>query len=349
MSPTNVPARPILVTGTAGFIGFHVARRLLEQGHDVVGLDGFTSYYDVQLKHDRHAILSLMPRFRSEEFMLEDSARLGDLVQALRPAIVIHLAAQAGVRYSIENPRAYVDSNIVGTFNLLEACRATPPAHLLIASTSSVYGNAPAVPFKETSESSQPVSLYAATKKATEVLAHSYAQLYGLPITAFRFFTVYGPWGRPDMALFKFTDAILADREIEVYGEGKMSRDFTFIDDLVAGIVGLIGRPPPAASAMGKRSDATSPVAPFRVVNIGASRPVGLEDFIAAIETALGRKARRRLLPMQPGDVQRTYADVTELRSLVDMPPPTPLAEGVGAFVEWYRDYYAARLAPAAE
>jgi UDP-glucuronate 4-epimerase len=348
MSPDILPQKTALVTGTAGFIGFHVARRLLEEGHIVVGLDGFTPYYDVRLKRDRHAILTAEPHFRGHEFMLEDTARLSDLVRTLRPAIVIHLAAQAGVRYSIENPRAYVDSNIVGTFNLLEACRATPPGHLLIASTSSVYGDAPAVPFRETSESSQPVSLYAATKKATEVMGHSYARLYGLPITAFRFFTVYGPWGRPDMALFRFTDAILADREIEVYGEGRMSRDFTFIDDLVAGIVGLIGRPPPVAGAPERRSAATSPVAPFRVVNIGASRPVELEEFITAIEAALGRKARRRLLPMQPGDVRRTYADVTELRALVDMPPPTPLAEGVRAFVAWYRDYHAARLVPAA-
>lgn len=324
---------PIVVTGTAGFIGFHVARRLLEDGFRVVGIDGFTDYYDVSLKRARHARLFTYPGFSSREFMLENADALHDVMEDTRPEIVIHLAAQAGVRYSLDNPRAYIDSNVIGTFNLLEACRACPPKHLVMASTSSVYGDGETVPFNERSESSRPVSLYAATKKATEVMAHSYAHLYGLPITAVRFFTVYGPWGRPDMALFKFTDAILHDREIELYGEGRMSRDFTFIDDLVEAIVALAPQPPDGNAA---DHDAAS----FRVMNIGASQPASLEEFVMTIEGALGKAARRKLLPMQPGDVHRTWADVSELRALVPGLHSTRLADGVKAFVDWYCDYY---------
>ena len=330
----------VLVTGSAGFIGFHVARRLLDKGHEVVGIDGFTPYYDVGLKRDRNAILAGMDRFTLHEFLLEDNQRLTDLVAALRPQHVIHLAAQAGVRYGLEDPRSYISSNVVGTFNLLEACRATPPKHLLIASSSSVYGAGASVPFKESAETSQPLSLYASTKKACEVISHAYSHLHSLPITAFRFFTVYGPWGRPDMALFKFTSAILEDREIEVFGGGEMLRDFTYIDDVVGGIVGLIERPPKLPGT-GARSSIDSPVAPFRAINIGASQPVGLEDFIAAIEQALGRKAKRKYLTMQPGDVRRTHADTTELTSLIHMRPPTTVQEGVANFVAWYKTHYA--------
>lgn len=332
---------PILITGAAGFIGFHVARQLLEQGHHVVGIDGMTPYYDVKLKRDRLAILAENPSFIFREFMLEDRARLADLIGSSHSETVIHLAAQAGVRYSLENPGAYVDSNIVGTFNLLEACRLAPSAHLLIASTSSVYGNGRDLPYRETSQSSEPLSLYAATKKATEVMAHAYAHLHGLPTTAFRFFTVYGPWGRPDMALFKFTAAILEDREIEIYGHGEMSRDFTYIDDLVGGIVGLVDRPPPPpGEAESGASTAESPSAAFRIVNIGAAQPIGLEEFVTTLEDVLGRKARRKYLPMQPGDVRRTYADTGVLRSLVALPAPTPIKTGIEAFVRWYKDYY---------
>jgi len=329
----------VLVTGSAGFVGFHVARRLLETGHGVIGLDAFTPCYDVELKRARSVILEGMSGFVPHEFILEDERRLTDLVADARPDIIIHLAAQAGVRHSLEEPRAFIGSNVLGTFNLLEACRVAPPQHLLIASTSSVYGDGH-IPFIETSESSLPLSPYAATKKATEVIAHSYAHVYGLPITAFRFFTVYGPWGRPDMALFKFTAALLEDREIEVFGDGQMSRDFTYIDDLVSAVVRLISVPPslPADGGGG-----ASPVAPFRVVNIGAGQPVELERFIDAIEDALGRKARRKYLPMQAGEARRTYADNAELRKLVAWGPPTPLAEGVRGFIDWYRSRYASR------
>jgi UDP-glucuronate 4-epimerase len=329
MDVRSASSAPIVVTGSAGFIGFHVARRLLEQHHRVVGIDGFTDYYDVTLKRARHAILSEMPGFDARAFMLEDADAIRRVLLEVQPKIVVHLAAQAGVRYSLDNPRAYIDSNIVGTFNVLDACREVPPDHLVMASTSSVYGDGEVVPFSENSETSRPVSLYAATKKATEVIAHSYAHLHGLPVTALRFFTVYGPWGRPDMALFKFTDAILHDREIEIYGEGRMSRDFTYIADLVDGIVALLNLPPAA-----ERS------APFRAINIGASQPVKLTEFVSAIETVLGKKARKKLLPMQPGDVRQTWADVGELRHLVPGLKPRALPDGVRAFVDWYRDYY---------
>ena len=310
----NSAKENVLVTGAAGFIGFHVARRLLKLSCNVIGVDGLTPYYDVSLKRERIGILEKRAGFQFHEFMLEDQQRLLALMQATRPVTVVHLAAQAGVRYSIENPRAYINSNIFGTFNVLEACRAAPPAHILIASTSSVYGDSNKVPFREDAETSQPLSLYAATKKSAEVIAYSYSHLYGLPTTAFRFFTVYGPWGRPDMALFLFTAAILENREIEIYGDGQMLRDFTYIDDLVDGILGLIDQPPPLLGAAAN--------APFRVVNIGSARAVGLEQFIEAIEKVVGRKARRKYLPMQLGDVRETWADTELLRWLVASHPP---------------------------
>ena len=341
-----IAGRRILVTGAAGFIGYHVSERLLALGATVVGLDGMTPYYDVRLKRARLERLAGRPGFSIHEFMLEDAARLMALVAETRPDVVIHLAAQAGVRAGLENPRAFIESNVVGTFNLLEACRETRPSHLLLASTSSVYGDGGSrAPSRETDETSRPLSLYAATKKSTEVIAHAYAHLHGLPTTAFRFFTVYGPWGRPDMAIFKFTAAILDGRAIEIYGEGRMQRDFTYVDDIVAGIVGLVNLPPPTpgaqkGEALADDEPGLSPSAPFRVVNIGAAQPVELLDFIAAIEAAVGRPAERVFLPMQPGDVRRTHADSGALRRLVTLPPATPVGEGVRAFVAWYRAYY---------
>jgi UDP-glucuronate 4-epimerase len=319
-----------LITGTAGFIGFHLAQRLLADGHAVVGIDGITPYYDQALKRRRHQRLARFPQFNARELMLEDAGQLAETVAETAADVVFHLAAQAGVRYSVENPRAYVDSNIVGTFNLLEALRARPCRHLLAASTSSVYGRNEQQPFEESHRADQPVSLYAATKKATETIAYSYANLFGIPTTMTRLFTVYGPWGRPDMALFKFTRSIIEGTPIEVYGAGKMTRDFTYVDDVVEAMGRLAERAPAAGD--GK--------VPYRVVNIGCGRPVGLEDFIATIEVAIGRKAVRRDLPMQPGDVPATWASTDLLEQLTGFRPATPLAEGVRAFVAWYRDYY---------
>jgi len=317
----------VLITGTAGFIGFHVAQRLLSEGHSVVGVDGITPYYDQALKRRRHEILGGFPQFTATVMMLEDGARLVECVRSASADIVVHLAAQAGVRYSAENPRAYLDSNIVGTFNLLEALEDVPCRHLIVASTSSVYGTSQKIPFEETQETDQPVSLYAATKKATELLAYNYACSNGLATTVIRLFTVYGPWGRPDMAIFKFTRNIIEGSPIDVYGFGNMTRDFTYVDDTVESIRRLIDRPP-------------GPDAPFRVVNVGGGQPAGLLDFISAIETAVGRKAIRRELPMQPGDVPATYASTVLLERLVGFKPQTPLAVGVGNFVAWYRDQY---------
>jgi UDP-glucuronate 4-epimerase len=330
-----------LITGTAGFIGFHLATRLLAEGHEVQGVDGMTPYYDVELKKKRHALLAQSNRFTAHLLMLQDEARLASVYRAAKPDIVVHLAAQAGVRYSLENPRAYVDSNLVGTFNLLELMRREPPKHFLFGSTSSVYGANDKMPFVETDRTDFPITLYAATKKSGELMAHSYAHLFNIPTTAIRFFTVYGPWGRPDMALFKFVDAILHDRPIEVYGEGEMSRDFTYIDDLVEAIVRLVGVVPSRENASETDDlDSRSPAAPFRVVNIGRGRPVPLLDFIAAIEAKLGKTAKRELLPMQPGDVTDTFASADLLQRLTGYRPATPVEEGVGAFVDWYRGYF---------
>ena len=316
-----------LITGTAGFIGFHVAQRLLSEGHSVVGVDGITPYYDQALKRRRHEILGGFPQFSANVMMLEDAAHLAECVRSASADVVVHLAAQAGVRYSAENPRAYLDSNIVGTFNLLEALKDVACRHLIVASTSSVYGASQQIPFEETQETDHPVSLYAATKKATELLAYDCASSNGLTTTAIRLFTVYGPWGRPDMAIFKFTRNIIEGSPIDVYGFGNMTRDFTYVDDTVESIRRLIDRPP-------------GPDAPFRVVNVGGGQPVGLLDFIAAVETAVGRKAIRRELPMQPGDVPATYASTVLLERLIGFKPQTPLAVGVGKFVAWYRDQY---------
>jgi len=335
----------VLVTGSAGFIGFHVARRLLADGHDVLGLDGFTPYYDVALKRARHAALAALPRFTPCEAMLEDEAAVAAAIAGCRPEIVIHLAAQAGVRHSLEDPLAYASANVAGTITLLEALRARPPRHLLFASSSSVYGGNPKMPFAETDRTDFPASPYGATKKAGEALTHAYAHLYGVPTTGFRFFTVYGPWGRPDMALFRFVTAIDAGTPIDVYGEGRLERDFTYIDDLVEAIVRLIDVPPRqgAPVAVSGGADSLSPIAPWRVVNIAAGRPVSLLPFIDTVERALGRAAVRRLLPAQPGDVVATWADPALLRALTGYVPETPIETGVAAFVAWHRAWAARR------
>jgi UDP-glucuronate 4-epimerase len=327
----------IFVTGAAGFIGFHLSRKLLERGHQVVGYDGMTAYYDVRLKEARLAILQEMKGFSAHIAMLEDMAALECAVGDASPDVIVHLAAQAGVRYSLENPRAYVDSNLVGGFNVLEAARIHPVRHLMMASTSSVYGANPSVPFREEDKADHPLTLYAATKKANEAMAHSYAHLWAIPTTLFRFFTVYGPWGRPDMALFKFVEAIEAGRPIDIYNHGKMARDFTYVDDLVEAIIRLMDCPPERPSS----DPATSPVAPYRIVNIGRGEPVNLLDFVEIIEQKLGKRAVRNYLDMQKGDVPQTYADSALLERLTGYRPATGAVEGVSAFVDWYREYRA--------
>ncbi len=328
----------ILVTGAAGFIGFHLSQRLLADGHEVDGYDGMTPYYDVRLKAARWAELGRFPRFRGHVAMLEDADALAAFAEP-KPDIVVHLAAQAGVRYSLENPRAYIDANLVGTFNVLELSRGA--RHLLLASTSSVYGANAATPFREIDRTDHPLTLYAATKKAGEDMAHAYAHLWKTPTTAFRFFTVYGPWGRPDMALFKFVAAGLKGEPIDVYGEGRMSRDFTYIDDLVEAVRRLIDLPPEEGAPSGPL-DSLSPAAPYRVVNIGGGRPVGLLAFVEAVERSLGRPIARRLLPMQKGDVPATCASPDLLRALTGYVPETEMETGVRAFVDWYRAAYSA-------
>jgi UDP-glucuronate 4-epimerase len=328
----------VLVTGSAGFIGFHIARRLLAEGHEVVGLDGMTPYYDVSLKERRLALLMAEPKFRAEFGMLEDRAAV-DRAMAGGHDVIVHLAAQAGVRYSLTNPEAYGASNLIGTLNLLEAARAQPPKHLLFASSSSVYGGNRETRFREADTTDSPMSLYAATKRAGEAMTHSYAHLFAIPTTCFRFFTVYGPWGRPDMALFTFVGRILRGEPIDVFGEGKMRRDFTYIDDLVEAVMRLVGTAPVAAQPVGA-SDSLSPVAPWRVVNIAGGQPVELMRFIEVIEEALRRKAEKRLLPMQAGDAERTEASTELLEALIGRMEWTSIEEGVGAFVAWYRETY---------
>lgn len=332
----------ILVTGSAGFIGFHLSEALLQAGHRVVGYDGMTSYYDVALKKRRHQLLSQHEHFHREENMLEDYDRLRAIALEEKPDVIVHLAAQAGVRYSLENPRAYVDANLLGAFNVMEVARELEVKHLLMASTSSVYGANEKIPFAETDKADAPMTLYAATKKANEAMAHSYAHLHGIPTTMFRFFTVYGPWGRPDMALFKFTKGVLEGAPIDVYNEGDMYRDFTYVTDLVRGIELLIDQPPEAPDARSRaiEGDSLSPNAPHRVVNIGNGNKVRLVDFIEAIETACGRKGIKNFMPMQKGDVPATWADNSLLRTLTGYAPQTDVREGVQKFVDWYREYY---------
>lgn len=328
----------IFITGAAGFIGHALAKRLLEGGHAVTGFDAVTDYYSPALKRARLAELSRYEGFSAIEGRLEDGDLVTRSLLACGADVVIHLAAQAGVRHSISHPQDYLSANVVGTAKLLEAVRAAKPVHLLAASTSSVYGGNAKLPFSELDKADQPLSLYAATKKSNEAMAHSYAHLFDIPTTMLRFFTVYGPWGRPDMALFKFVAAILEGKPIDIYGQGNMRRDFTYIDDLVDAIVQLVPLRPVVGAAV--EGDSLSPVAPFRVVNLAGGRPEPLLDFVAAIEKALGQKADIRLAPLQAGDPRDTAADTALLRRLVGTIPHTPIERGVASFVAWYRQYY---------
>jgi len=333
----------ILVTGAAGFIGYHVAQRILERGDTVVGLDNLNAYYDVSLKEARLARLREHPGFRFAKLDLEDREGMASLFAAEQPQRTVHLAAQAGVRYSLENPHAYLDSNLAGFINILEGCRHTRVEHLVYASSSSVYGGNTRLPFSEHDNIDHPVSLYAATKKANELMAHTYSHLFRLPTTGLRFFTVYGPWGRPDMALFLFTRAILEGRPIDVFNHGNMVRDFTYIDDIVEGVVRVLDRPAEASPTFDPaRPDPGTSNAPYRVFNIGNSQPTPLNDYIEALEAALERKAERNYLPMQPGDVPATSANTDELDAWVGFKPSTQVPEGVRRFVGWYREYYKA-------
>ena len=335
--------RTAFVTGTAGFIGYHLATLLLAKGWRVVGFDALTDYYDVALKERRQAMLLQNEHFFTTKARLEDGEAVSRAVAEADPDVIVHLAAQAGVRYSLENPRAYLDTNVIGTFNVMEAARVAEVDHLLMASTSSVYGGNTEMPFTETEKADTQMTIYAATKKANESMGHSYAHLWGLPTTMFRFFTVYGPWGRPDMALFKFTKGIIEGTPIDIYNHGEMHRDFTYVADLVEGIRLLIDAVPPGPDT-GRdalpENDSISPIAPFRVVNIGNSDKVRLLDFIEAIEDELGMKAERNYMDMQAGDVPATWADASLLQALTGHRPATDVREGVGRFVRWYREFY---------
>jgi UDP-glucuronate 4-epimerase len=333
--------KKILVTGAAGFIGFHLAKRYLNEGYPVIGIDNLNAYYDVNLKKGRLSILESIPRF---SFMKEDITEkdaLTSLFKREKPKIVVHLAAQAGVRYSLTNPHAYVDSNLAGFLNILEGCRRQDVEHLIFASSSSVYGANTRMPFSVHHNVDHPVSLYAATKKANELMAHTYACLFGLPCTGLRFFTAYGPWGRPDMALFLFTKAILENRPIDVYNNGNMRRDFTYIDDIIEGVFRLTEKvPEPNPDWRGDCPDPATSFAPYKIYNIGSNRPVELSEFILALEKELGLTANKRMLPLQPGDVPATYADVDDLMADVGFKPSTTLEDGIRHFVAWYREYY---------
>ncbi len=332
----------VFITGTAGFIGFHLALQLLREGFEVHGYDGITDYYDVAIKKQRHKILRMNACFSVTEAMLEDSKSLDAAIDMFAPEVIVHLAAQAGVRYSLENPKAYIEANIIGTFNVMEAAKRKAVEHFLIASTSSVYGANTDMPFYETANTNTQLTIYAATKKATEAMGHSYAHLWDLPTTMFRFFTVYGPWGRPDLALFKFVDAIIEGREIDIYNNGDMYRDFTYVDDIAHSIRLLIDVVPKRPNNEDEISniDSLSPVAPFRIVNIGNSEKVPLLDFINAIENELGIKAKRNYMDMQKGDVHATWANTDLLKHLTGYLPNTNFEEGITHFVAWFREYY---------
>ena len=332
----------ILITGTAGFIGFHVANLMLDNNWKVIGVDGMTEYYDISLKKARHKILQENKNFKSYETMLEDEIALCNIFEENKPSIIIHLAAQAGVRYSIENPKSYMNSNIIGTFNILEMSKIHSIRHLLIASTSSVYGSNKQMPFHENQKTNSQMSFYAATKKSNECMAHSYSHIYNIPTTIFRFFTVYGPWGRPDMALFKFTKAIFDDKEIDVFNFGKMTRDFTYISDIAEAIKLLVSKIPEEKSKRKSnyKFDSISDVAPFRIVNIGNSKPVTLIEYIETLEKEIGKKAKKNLMKLQIGDVPDTSSDITLLKELTGFIPKIHVTEGIKNFIKWYKSYY---------
>lgn len=329
----------ILITGTAGFIGQNLALHLLRDGHDVCGIDAITPYYDVSLKHDRLAYLTPFDSFTTHQVALEDFDATSGVFEGFKPDRVVHLAAQAGVRYSLENPRAYVDTNVTGSFNVIELCREHLVKHLILASTSSAYGANDQYPFVETDKTSFPLTIYAATKQASELIAHSHSHLHDLPTTVLRFFTVYGPWGRPDMAFFLFTKAMFEGRPIKVFNQGRMARDFTYVDDLTRSIELLLDRPPVRGAPISE-VDSLSPVAPYRLVNIGNANPISLFNLITEIERAVGVQAQKKLLPIQLGDVAKTYANSDLLEALTGFRPNMPIRKGVEAFVDWYRDYY---------
>ena len=348
----------ILITGTAGFIGFHLAKRLLERGDEVVGIDNINDYYDVNLKYARLAETGISreaekwhtpvqstkyPGYTFVRMNLEDRDPLTALFEKEKFDNVCNLAAQAGVRYSLENPYAYIDSNIVGFVNILEACRHHNIRHLVYASSSSVYGNNTKMPLSTSDNVDHPISLYAATKKSNELMAYTYSHLYGIPTTGLRFFTVYGPWGRPDMALFLFTKAIINDESVKIFNYGNMSRDFTYIDDIIEGVVRVIDKPP-LTSAHTKPDPSSSNIAPYKIYNIGNSNPVKLMDYIEGIENALGKKAKKEFLPMQPGDVPNTYADVSDLVRDIGYKPPTKVEDGIKKFIKWYKEFYGVKI-----
>lgn len=345
--PIYLMAMHILLTGAAGFIGFHLARRLLADGQEVTGIDSLSDYYDVRLKRDRLAQIGPVPGFSFIQADLSDASEMAGLFKDGAFDAVVNLAAQAGVRYSLQDPQAYVSSNLTGFVNVLEGCRHSRVPHLIFASSSSVYGANTRLPFSVRDNVDHPLSLYAATKKANELMAHSYSNLYGLPVTGLRFFTVYGPWGRPDMAMFRFAEAILHDKPIQLYNGGKMRRDFTYIDDVVEGIVRLLAKPPrPALEWNGLNPDPATSFAPYRLYNIGNSQPVDVLDVITLIERHFGRTAKKEMLPMQPGDVPATFADIAELSADVGFSPKTPIEVGVKRFLEWYSDYTSKRAEP---
>jgi UDP-glucuronate 4-epimerase len=344
VSPLDAyPEQPVLVTGAAGFIGYHLTERLLAEGRAVIGLDNLSAYYDIELKNARLARLHAHDRFNFAPLDLVQASDVQTLVEETRPAIVVNLAAQAGVRHSLTHPHAYVDANVTGFLNILEACRRSEVRHLVYASTSSVYGANTKMPFSTDDPVDHPLSLYAATKRANELMAHSYSHLFNIPVTGLRFFTVYGPWGRPDMALFLFTRAILAGEPINVFAGGELERDFTYIDDIVEGVRRIMDRPPePNPDWDSATSAPANSAAPFRVYNIGGGRPVRVSRFIEVLEDALGRKATKRLLPMQPGDVVATRADTDALLRDTNFAPTTPIEDGIPRFVRWYREFYGA-------
>lgn len=331
----------VLITGVCGFIGFHLSRSLLQDGYEVVGIDNLNDYYDPQLKKARLAILSQSRNFQFEKIDIKDKSGVDGVFEEHRPTHVINLAAQAGVRYSLENPYAYIDSNVVGFLNVLEACRNYPVKHLLYASSSSVYGGNKTSPFSVNHNVDHPISLYAATKKSNELMAHTYSHLYGIPTTGMRFFTVYGPWGRPDMAYFAFTKSIIEGRPIKVFNHGMMERDFTYIDDIVSALVLLMDKPPEKKPDWDEGKDGpSSSFAPYRIYNIGNNQPVQLVRFIRVLEEKIGRKAQVLFLDMQPGDVPRTWADISELERDIGYRPRTSIEEGLGKFVDWYKAFY---------